>query len=190
MKLRWTVAASVMASAAIVLIAVSPASAALSASVDGVVLPEVVTSHEVQVTSGRIVLTATDDTATCVPPDPELGTEASGDGWHVSVHASPLVYSGIHAGIELPASALAVESVDPVPMHIDGPSMIDPTHGPKVPATSPVGSLDSPRIILTANPGYGCGTYTEGINLSLTIPADTIAGAYTSTISTTITTGP
>lgn len=59
-----------------------------------------------------------------------------------------------------------------------------------VPALSPAGSLDSARKVLHANPGYGVGTYTQGITLSLTIPADTRAGTYTSTITTTIGSGP
>ena len=136
-----------------------PPSATLSASasVVGVVMPDVESSHEAQIASGRLVLTATDDTATCVPPDPQEA-EASGDGWRVSLQASPLVYSGARVRTALPASVLAVASVAPVPVHIAGLSAVDSTNGPKVPEISPVGTLDSPRIILTANPGYGCGT--------------------------------
>lgn len=190
MKLQWAAAAATVGSIAMVLSAASPARAELSAILTSVTMPAVVSSHQVQVTSGRMVLTATDDTSECTPPDPAQGQAGSGAGWHVSVQASPLAYSGPHAGTALPAAALAVASVDPVPEHIAGPSPVDPENGPRLPAASPVGTLDTPRTILVANPGYGCGTYIEGINLSLTIPADTIAGTYTSTFTTTIASGP
>ncbi|MDQ0823625.1 hypothetical protein QFZ79_001370 [Arthrobacter sp. V4I6] len=61
-------------------------------------------------------------------------------------------------------------------------------NGPKVPPASPAGPLDSARTVLHANAPYGAGTYTQGINLSLAIPANTRAGTYTSTI--TIASGP
>lgn len=190
MRLKRSVATIAVASVALVMTSVSSARAELSAAVDGMTLPAVVSSHEIQVTSGRLFLTVADDTSVCTPPDPSQGLLGSGTGWNVSVQASPLAYSGPNVGSALPAAALAIVEVDPVPSHIAGPSAVDPENGPMVPAVSPVGTLDSPRIILIANPGYGCGTYTEGINVSLTIPADTIAGTYSSTISTTIASGP
>ncbi|MDJ0315016.1 hypothetical protein [Arthrobacter sp. H35-D1] len=188
---RWrpaVVALVLLGAGFLPLVAAVPASADLSASLDALTLPAVVTSHTPQTTTGRIVLTAT-DTSTYTPPDPPA-TEGvgSGVGWHVTEQASELVYSGPNLGTNIPAANLAIVSVD-TPTMVSG-QPVDPVNGPMVPATSPAGPLDSPRMVLHANSGYGAGTYAQGIELSLTIPGDTRAGTYTSTITTTIGVGP
>lgn len=155
---------------------VLPASATLTASLAPLALPSVVTSHEPQTVTGRTVLTASD-----LGPEPELG-------WHVNVQASTFVYSGPNQGMDIPAWSLAIVSVE-APVASSG-QPVDPVNGPMVPELSPAGSLDSARTVLHANSGYGAGTYTQGINMSLMIPADARAGTYTSIVTTTIAAGP
>ena len=158
----------------IALVPAVPASAALSASLGTLTLPSVVTSHSVQSTTGRTVLTATDT--------------SHGQGWHVTLQASDMVYNGPNRGKNIPAGNLAIASAE-APTAVSG-HPVDPVHGPMAPTPSPSGPLNSARKVLHANPGHGTGTYTQGIILSLTIPGGTRAGTYTSKITTTIGSGP
>lgn len=160
-----------------------PASAALTASLSALTLPSVPSSHSVQTVTGPTVLTASDTSGY----DPLTGI-GLGEGWYVTVQASPLVYGGPNNGTNIPAAALAIVSVE-APVAFSG-QPVNAANGPRVPAASPAGPLDSARKVLHADSGHGAGTYTQGINLSLTIPADTRTGTYTSTITTTITSGP
>lgn len=164
----------------------APASAALSASLQQLALPAVPYSHQAQTVTGGTVLTASDDTLLCTPQI--LLVPAVGSGWHVSLQASGFRYSGPNHGTDIPAASLALASVQgPV---VRSGMAVDQTHGPRVPAASPAGSLDQARTVLSTDPGYGCGTYTQGITLALTLPGGTRAGTYTSTLTTTITAGP
>lgn len=154
-----------------------PASATLTASVQDLAMPAAPYSHHPQVTSGRAVLTATDSSGVGL-----------GVGWHVTEQTSALVYSGPNQGVSIPAANLSIASVE-APVAQGGSQPIDPTGGPSAPA-SVAGSLDTPRMVLHANSGYGAGTYTQGIVLALSIPAYTRAGTYTATLTTTISSGP
>lgn len=135
-------------------------------------------SHKAQTVTGRTVLTVTD-----------TSIAGTGAGWNVTEQASDLAYTGPNNGGSIPASALAILSVE-APVASAGSQPADPANGPMVPAVAPVGSLESARKVLQANAGYGAGTYTQGITLSLTIPPQSRAGTYTSTITTTVTSGP
>jgi hypothetical protein len=151
------------------------ASAALSASVANFTLPPVTFSHDPQVSSGTMTLTATD-------------TAVVGLGWNVTIQASAFVYSGPNNGTDIAASSFALTSAaDPV--WISGQA-IDPTNGPKVPAASPLGTLNVARKVIQANGLYGVGTYTQALGVSLMIPAQARAGTYTTSLTTTISTGP
>jgi hypothetical protein len=59
-----------------------------------------------------------------------------------------------------------------------------------VPASSPVGTLDTARKVLQANAGHGKGNYSQALDVSLIVPADSVAGTYTGTLTVTITAGP
>ncbi len=183
-KLRSGGLRAVAAFAAILTLAVSApatACAALSAQLQDLQLAAVPYSHRAQAASARVVLTAGDTSDPLV----EQGT-----GWHVTEQASDLHYSGLHAGTAIPARNLALVSVEP-PVAADALSAAaDPATRPTVPTTaSPTGSLDTPRVVLHAEPGTGRGTYTQGLVLSLTLPPGTRAGIYTGTITTTISPG-
>ncbi|MCU1568604.1 MAG: hypothetical protein JWQ56_3541 [Pseudarthrobacter sp.] len=175
-----------LASAIVLMAMASPASAALSASLQPLSLPLVPYSHQGRTITGSTVLTASDDTLFCTPQI--LLVPAIGSGWRVSLQATDFRYTGPNQGANISAGNLAVASVQG-PVTRSGMA-VDQAHGPRVPGTSPVGSLSHARIVLTADPGYGCGTYTLGINLALALPAGTRAGTYTSTLTTTITAGP
>lgn len=63
--------------------------------------------------------------------------------------------------------------------------------GPKVPITLiPPVTLDVARKVVHANAGFGKGTYTQALGVSLVVPGGTTADTYTSTLTVTIVAGP
>ena len=148
-----------------------------TASIADLTLPAVTYSHIDQATVGTLTLTAEDNQA-----DP-------GAGWHVTVVSSDFVYSGPYPGIAIPAINFRVTSAG-TPIAISGQA-VDPVHGPTVPSDLAFpASLETPRTVLRADAGYGQGTYTQALDVALTIPAMSLAGTYTATLTVTISTGP
>lgn len=101
-------------------------------------------------------------------------------GWSVNVQAGDLIYSGEHGGINIPAANLSVSSAN-APLYVSGDA-IDASNGPFVPAEGATGGLNTPRTVLTANPGYGDGVYSQDLDLTLTIPGESKPGNYSGTI--------
>jgi len=152
----------------------------LSADVADLVLPSVSYSTSAQPSSGTMTLTATDGS----------GTNA---GWNVTIQASDFGWSaggtGAVGGTAIPAADFSLTSAA-APTLTDGGQPVDPTGGPLVPATSPLGTLDQPRKVMQANPGFGSGSYAQTLGVRLDIPARSTAGTYTSTFTVSITSGP
>ena len=146
-----------------------------SASVANLTLGSVAASHSAQTSTGTMTLTADDSTG-------------SNLGWNVTILSSAFVYSGANSGSDIPASNFSLTSAA-APTRTAGQA-VDATGGPRVPAISPVGTLDSARKTLQALVLFGNGTYTQALGVSLTIPADSAAGTYTGTLTTTIAAGP
>ncbi len=148
-----------------------------SASIADLTLPAVTYSHIDQATVGTLTLTAEDNQA-----DP-------GAGWHVTVLSSDFVYSGPYPGTAIPATNFRLTSAA-TPIAINGQA-VDPVHGPTVPSDLAFpASLETPRTVLRADAGYGQGTYTQALDVALTVPAMSLAGTYTATLTVTITAGP
>lgn len=151
----------------------------LSASVADLTLPAIDHSHTVETSTGTMTLTADDSTG-------------SNAGWNVTILSSDFVWSagstGAVNGTDITAANFSLTSAaDPV--STAGQS-VSATDGPMVPATSPVGTLDSARKVVQANAGFGNGTYTQALGVSLDIPADSTSGDYTATLTTTISAAP
>ncbi len=146
-----------------------------SASVADLALDAVAYSHSAQSSAGSMTLTADDSSGT-------------GEGWNVTIVSSDFVYSGDNLGSDIAASNFSLESAA-APVSTAGQA-VDATDGPKVPVTSPVGSLDSARKTVNASAGFGQGTYTQALGVSLNIPAQSRAGTYTGTLTTTIASAP
>ncbi len=171
---RWIVpTVATLAAGAALLAFLQPALAVRNASVADLVLGGISYSHSAQQNSGTLVLTASDDAA---------------DGWNVTILSSAFVYSGTNGGTNIPAANFALTSAA-APVATAGQA-IDATGGPKVPAVSPVGTLDTARKTIQAAAGFGQGTYTQALGVTLTIPAQSRAGTYTGTLTTTIAAGP
>lgn len=142
-----------------------------SASVAGASLNPVGYSHEDQVSPGSISLSIDD-------------SSASNDGWSVTIQAGD--FSNGEATIS--AGNLSIVTANG-PALVEGQA-IDGDGGPAVPADGATGSLDSPRKVLHAQPGFGAGAYEQNLDVELLVPGQTPAGAYTSNLTVDITAGP
>ena len=146
-----------------------------SASVANLALDAVTYSHTAQSSTGSMTLSTDDSTGT-------------GAGWNVTIQSSAFVYSGSNSGSNIPAANFSLTSAA-APSMTAGQA-IDATNGPKVPSTSPVGTLASARKVVQANADYGLGSYSQSLGVSLSIPAQSRAGTYTGTLTTTISAAP
>lgn len=146
-----------------------------SASVADTTLTAVTYSHSAQTNTGSLTLTADDSSGT-------------GAGWNVTILSSAFAYTGTNGGTAIPAANFSITSAA-APTMTAGQA-IDATGGPKVPATGSTGTLDVARKTIQANAGFGQGTYTQALGVSLNIPAQSRAGTYTGTLTVTISSGP
>ncbi|MGI8830069.1 MAG: WxL domain-containing protein [Candidatus Limnocylindria bacterium] len=148
-----------------------------TASVANLTLASTAYSHSAQTSTGTMTLTADDSTG-------------SNLGWNVTVLSSAFVYSGGNNGTNIPAANFALTSAA-APVMTAGQA-VDTlgVGGPKVPLTSPVGTLDLARKTVQAALLFGNGTYTQAFGVSLTVPAQSAAGTYTGTLTTTIAAAP
>lgn len=148
-----------------------------SASIPNLSLPSVAYSHSAATSTGTMTLTADDSTG-------------SNLGWNVTIQSSDWVYSGGNGGSNIPAANLSLTSASAATQTAG--QAVDPlgVGGPKVPVVSPVGTLDAARKVLQAQVLFGNGTYTQTLGVSLTIPAQSAAGTYTGTLTTTISAAP
>ena len=143
-----------------------------TASVADLALTGKAYSHAAQTSAGTMTLTADDSS----------GTDA---GWNVTILTSAFVGS---TGQNIAATNFSLSSAA-APTATAGQA-VDATGGPKVPTISPVGTLDAARKTVDANVGFGKGSYTQALGVSLAIPAQTLAGTYTGTLTTTIAAAP
>lgn len=164
-----------LASAADVVVTQNLAPGTRSSNVTGMTLAQAPYSHAAQTSVGVVTLNVDD-------------SSGSGQGWNVQVQSSAFVYSGPHQGTDIPAANFAVVAANPPTATAGQP--VDAENGPKAPASGSTGSLDSPRKTLQALANAGMGSYTQTLDVSLTIPASSIAGSYTGTVTTTIAAAP
>lgn len=102
----------------------------------------------------------------------------TGSGWHVNISASD--FTNISKSEQaIPAGGFSIPS----------PPTITTAAGNSSPAAF-AGPLGSPLTLLSANPGTGMGRYQTNPDLSLIVPAGTMAGTYESTVTLTISSGP
>lgn len=148
---------------------------ARTASVADLTLTPLSYSNNAQSNAGTMTLTVDDASGT-------------GAGWNVTLQSSAFVYSGANSGTDIPAANFSLTAAA-TPVMTAGQA-VDATNGPKVPASSPVGTLDSARKLIQANADYGLGTYTQALSVSLSVPAQSRAGTYTGTLTTTISSAP
>lgn len=119
-------------------------------------------------------------------PTWRIDTTGENAGWSLSLQLSDFTAEG-HV---VPASKVHFTASDGSLLAISG-QPLDFTNGPR--ETGQSGSLDSALKCLTANPGYGVGTYQWTASPSrfvLTVPASSYAGSYTARLTATLVAGP
>jgi hypothetical protein len=112
-------------------------------------------------------------------------------GWGVTIQTSNFVWVGTATGgADIPAAAFALTSAA-APTLIAGQAVnATAATGPQVATTFVAGTLDSPRRTVEATAGYGAGTYTQALGVTLTIPPGGHVGTYTGTLSVTFVAAP
>jgi hypothetical protein len=145
----------------------------LIASAADLVLPPVEYSNNAQVNAGQITLNVAD-------------TRGTGAGWSVTVSAGAFEYSGVvPTQPDIPAANLTLTSAG-APVYISGQPI--GAGGPS--ATSASGTLDVPRTVIAASPGWGSGGYTQPLDVQFTVPGGSAAGTYTAELTITTSTAP
>jgi hypothetical protein len=150
----------------------------LTASVANLTLTSVAYQNAAHDVTGTMTLTADDSTG-------------SGAGWDVTIQSSAFVWVGTaNGGSDIPAANFALTTAA-APTLIAGQAVsATAATGPQVPPASPLGTLDTARKTLQATAAYGAGTYSQALGVTLSIPAQSRVGVYTSTLTTTITSAP
>lgn len=115
----------------------------------------------------------------------------SGAGWHVTVQASQFS-TGVD-GDTLPVESLSLKA----PTLITAANLLNLAGPPALTSSGPwtIDGASAVKVVsAAADKGQGEWDFTQanllGGDLTLTVPADAAAGTYTSTITTTLATGP
>ncbi len=134
-------------------------------------------SHADQNILDTMVLTVDDSTGT-------------GDGWNVTVQAGDFELDGdVGTTNDIAASNFVLDS-NAIPVMTAGQAInVTAGNGPEV-GLAVTGSLDAARKVIFAGIGYGQGTYTQNLGVTLTVPGYSRAGTYTSTLVVTNGAGP
>lgn len=109
-------------------------------------------------------------------------------GWQMTVEATEdFAYEGTAEDARaIPASNLSLTQAQ-APLHTAG-QIIDTTYGPV--ATSSSGSLGTALPVVISAAGYGSGSYTQNLDVSLVIPAHTKVGTYTGAVTVSASSAP
>lgn len=141
-----------------------------TASVDNDTMSAITTKHTSDTTTADLTLNVDDLSGT-------------GVGWNVTLQVSDFVYSsGGNGGTAIDASNFQV--TPGTVTGVAGASTVGVT-----PVTAPV-TLETQKKVLFAEADSGVGAYTHAIDSVLTVPADSRAGTYTGTLTTSIGSGP
>jgi hypothetical protein len=145
-------------------------SGSLSAVVSDASLTSVAYSNLATSSSGTLMLTVDD-------------SRGSGTGWNVTISSGSFVYGGgSPIGQNIPASGFQTTSF--------GTLVVNAGQASPAPAAGAGGTLSAAVPVLSADASTGSGNYTQPINVSLAIPAQSQAGTYVAELEVTITDGP
>ncbi|SFN90716.1 WxL domain-containing protein [Mycetocola miduiensis] len=143
-----------------------------TASVANITLGAVATSHAAASSVGSLTLNADDSTG-------------SGAGWNVTQIVTDLAPT--------PAMVSAGATVIPAAGITATIGAVSSTAGQDATGVTPTAgavALNVETTVLSAAAQSGMGTYTAPVALAVAIPANTYAGAYTGTLTTTISSAP
>jgi hypothetical protein len=156
---------------------------ALSASIASMSLASVSAKNVAQAATGVLALTA-DDSRGVNPTDSE--------GWNVTVLAGNFIADPdttvINGGVDISATNFSLTSAGTPALGVGQAVNSTPGNGPEFRTT--LGTLNSALKVISAGAGYGSGTYSQNLGVSLNVPAFTRQGTYLSTLVVTISTAP
>lgn len=147
---------------------VAVAGGSLTASATDVTLEGVTTAHAAQNSTGNLTLTVDDLSGT-------------GDGWNVTQQVGAFTYSGTNGGTNIGAANFSVTTAGPATSTAGADATGVTTGG------TTVGTLDTAKTVASATVGNGEGAYTVPVDVNLVVPADSRAGNYSATLTTTVT---
>jgi hypothetical protein len=163
-----------LAGIVLALLVAAPGLGTTTASIANLTMAAATVSHVTQNKAGTLALSVTDTV---------------GLGWNVTVQSSSMKYSGSFGSTpanDIPAASLSL-GTPATPVYVSGQA-INATNGPKKVGTG--GALSAAIKVINANSGYGTGSYTQNLPLTVSIPANPRQGIYTATLTVTITAGP
>jgi hypothetical protein len=167
-------AIAVLAATVLALLVAAPGLSTTTGSVANLPMVAATVSHITQNKAGTLALSVTDTV---------------GLGWKVTVQSSNMKYSGsfgLTPANDIPAANLSL-GTPAKPVFVSGQA-INATYGPKAVGTG--GVLSAAIKVINANSGYGTGSYSQNLPLTVSIPANPRQGTYTATLTVTITAGP
>lgn len=184
-----TVSIKVFAIGAVTTLAFVGAPSAFAAPTDPIVVQQVAAGDLIAATSVTVPLASvtSDHSATFATADLNLHVDdatGSGDGWTVSQQISDFAYSGDSSTQgNIPAANFSITTIGDA---IDATT----TTADASLAKGTAGSLADGRTVFIATAEEGVGEYNSAIGVRLDIPADSRAGTYSATLTTTVTSGP
>lgn len=145
----------------------------LSAVVADATMSPVAYNNEAQGSTGNLVLSVDDGRGTS-------------EGWHVTISSSDFVYGGASTlGIAIPATGFVITTPGTPVLVLGQP--VDGTGGPNAGIG---GSLNAARETISAEVGFGSGTYTQQLPVTLAIPAFSQTGTYVADLTVLISSAP
>ncbi len=166
--------------------------AAAAASADNVVVTGTITGGSLSESttatpSFSVTLDGTDKTASYTLPMTVTDARGTGSGWNVTVTSTQ--FSTGAGGNTLPATASSVQSVSSA--CVSGSTCTNPTNSVGYPLTIPAAATAPTAVkLFNAASSTGLGKFTLTPTVQVSVPANTFAGTYTSTVTLAVVSGP
>lgn len=140
---------------------------------------------------GGITLNGTDQTASSAAVSNDwtiVDSRGTGDGYNVTIDTTDFS-DGLGNTLDVSSAASLFKIKVTAPNIVQLAGGANPTSTVQTLTTIPE-APNTPLKILSAGLGEGMGTYAVHPEFTLGVPANTVAGSYTSTVTVTITSGP
>ena len=143
-------------------------------------------SHGGAATVGPVTLDGTDQTVSYTLPLSITDARGNGNGWNATITSS---WFNDGSGHNLGASASDISGVSST--CVAGGSCTAPTNAISYPLTVPAGSTAPAAVkLFNAAASTGMGRFTVTPTIGVTVPGNAFAGAYTSTVTVAVVSGP
>jgi hypothetical protein len=134
--------------------------------------------------AGGVTLNGLDQTASFSIPTTLNDKTGTGDGWNMTITSTRFD----NGGKQLPANASTITGVTST--CVNGSTCTDPDNSVGYPLTVPAGASANPVAFVNADVDTGMGQFTVTPSVNVSVPANSYAGTYTSTLTLAATSGP